>query len=71
MPALSGGQAVIAALQREGVEAVFGIPGTYNLHIYDAVQATHAIRHILARHDVSAGDKSTQNRGLESPPNAI
>jgi acetolactate synthase-1/2/3 large subunit len=54
MPALTGGQSVVAALQSEGVEAVFGIPGTYNLHIYDAVQTTPSIRHILARHEGGA-----------------
>ncbi|MEM7112507.1 MAG: thiamine pyrophosphate-binding protein [Chloroflexota bacterium] len=54
MPEMSGGQAVVAALKKEGVQAVFGIPGTYNLDIYDAVQATPSIRHILARHEGGA-----------------
>ncbi len=54
MSKMSGGQAVVAALEREGVRAVFGIPGTYNLHIYDAVHTSPSIRHILARHEGGA-----------------
>lgn len=53
MPKITGGEAVVAALRNEGVEAVFGIPGTYNLAIYDALYDS-AIRHILARHEGGA-----------------
>lgn len=54
MPKMSGGQAVVAALEQEGIEAVFGIPGTYNLQIYDAVYNSPTLRHILARHEGAA-----------------
>lgn len=54
MSQMTGGQAVVATLEREGVEAVFGIPGTYNLHVYDALYCTPSIRHVLARHEGGA-----------------
>jgi acetolactate synthase-1/2/3 large subunit len=61
---MSGAQATVAGLVREGVEVVFGIPGGANMPIYDALhdhqnfQHTPLnecdIRHILARHEQSA-----------------
>ncbi len=54
MPHMTGGAAVVAALTSEDVDAVFGIPGTYNLHIYDALYLTPLIRHVLARHEGGA-----------------
>ena len=54
MPEMTGGQAVVATLQTEAINIVFGIPGTYNLHVYDALHATPSMRHILARHEGGA-----------------
>lgn len=54
MVEMTGGQAVVAALASEGVEAVFGIPGTYNLAIYDALHEAPSIRHVLACHEGGA-----------------
>jgi len=61
---MSGAQAVVEALQREGVEAVFGYPGGANMPIYDALYDLQSFRytplnedgfrHILARHEQSA-----------------
>ncbi|TFD58314.1 MULTISPECIES: 5-guanidino-2-oxopentanoate decarboxylase [unclassified Cryobacterium] len=50
----NGGVAVVEALLREGVEVVFGIPGTHNLEIYRAL-AGSGIRHITPRHEQGAG----------------
>ena len=50
----NGGAAVVAALSTEGVEVVFGIPGTHNLEIYRAL-AGSGIRHITPRHEQGAG----------------
>jgi len=49
-----GGQALVDALARHGVDAVFGIPGTHNLPIYAALGAA-GIRHVLPRHEQGAG----------------
>jgi len=64
LPKMSGAQAVVEALQREGVQVVFGYPGGANMPIYDALydfqsfQFTplneKSFRHILARHEQSA-----------------
>ncbi len=46
--------ALIAALERHGVDTVFGIPGGAALPLYDAL-ATSSIRHVLTRHEAAAG----------------
>lgn len=54
VPFLTGGAAVIRALEREGVDVIFGIPGTHNLEIYRAL-TTSSIRHVTPRHEQGAG----------------
>ena len=61
---MSGAEAVVEALLREGVEVVFGHPGGANMPIYDALYDFQnfrytplnetSLRHILARHEQSA-----------------
>ena len=51
---MTGGEAVIQALSAQGVSTVFGIPGTHNLAIYEALRQHGAIRHVLARHEQGA-----------------
>ncbi len=46
--------ALIAAIERHGVDTVFGIPGGAALPLYDAL-ATSSIRHVLTRHEAAAG----------------
>jgi acetolactate synthase-1/2/3 large subunit len=48
-----GAQALIKALEKEGVDIVFGLPGGANLPIYDAL-VDAKLRHILVRHEQSA-----------------
>ncbi len=56
MTRMTGGQALVQTLKTNGVTTVFGIPGTHNLPIYDALYHEQtAIRHILARHESGAG----------------
>jgi acetolactate synthase-1/2/3 large subunit len=47
-------QALVHCLRREGVEHVFGIPGTMNLPILDVLRATPEIRFVLTRHEQGA-----------------
>ena len=47
-------QALVDCLRREGVDHVFGIPGTMNLPILDVLRATPEIRFILTRHEQGA-----------------
>ncbi len=48
-----GSKALVTALEREGVEFVFGLPGGANLPIYDALVDAN-FRHVLVRHEQSA-----------------
>lgn len=49
----NGAHAVLEALQREGVETVFGYPGGAIMPLYDALYE-HPVRHILTRHEAAA-----------------
>ncbi|RAG83993.1 acetolactate synthase [Streptacidiphilus pinicola] len=51
---MTGGQALVAALEAHGTTTVFGIPGTHNLPVYSAL-AHSGIRHVLTRHEQGAG----------------
>lgn len=51
---VTGAQAVVDCLRREGVDHVFGIPGTMNLPILDVLRATPEIRFVLTRHEQGA-----------------
>ena len=44
---------LLTALEKDGVEVVFGLPGGANLPIYDALVDSR-LRHILVRHEQSA-----------------
>ncbi|NGM16623.1 biosynthetic-type acetolactate synthase large subunit [Eggerthellaceae bacterium zg-893] len=49
-----GAEAVVASLEAEGVDTVFGYPGGQAIKIYDALYDSTLIRHILARHEQGA-----------------
>jgi thiamine pyrophosphate-dependent acetolactate synthase large subunit-like protein len=51
---MRGGVAAVKALEANGVDTVFGIPGVHTLEIYDAL-VDSPIKHILARHEQGAG----------------
>ncbi len=50
----NGGAALIRALELEGVEVIFGLPGGAILPVYDPI-IDSSIRHILVRHEQGAG----------------
>ncbi len=51
---LNGGQALIKALEMEGVDVIFGLPGGAILPVYDPI-IDSSIRHVLVRHEQGAG----------------
>jgi acetolactate synthase I/II/III large subunit len=53
MVEMNGAKALLTALEKDGVEIVFGLPGGANLPIYDAL-VDSKLRHILVRHEQSA-----------------
>ena len=50
----TGGELIVSSLIDNKVNVVFGIPGIYNLSIYDAIQKSSKINHILATHEGTA-----------------
>ncbi|MEX1262750.1 MAG: acetolactate synthase large subunit [Actinomycetota bacterium] len=55
MTKMSGADALLKALEQEGVDVVFGIPGGASMPIYDPLVDRSSIRHILCRHEQGAG----------------
>jgi len=51
---MRGAQIVVDALEREGVEVVFGYPGGAVLDIFDQINRSKKIRFILTRHEQGA-----------------
>ncbi|HEY3318411.1 MAG TPA: biosynthetic-type acetolactate synthase large subunit [Coriobacteriia bacterium] len=51
---VSGAQALVKALEAEGVDVLFGYPGGVALPIYDAIWDSERLRHILVRHEQGA-----------------
>ncbi len=50
---MKGAYAIVKALEREGVEVIFGIPGGVSIPFYDVLYDSK-IRHILVRHEQAA-----------------
>src|ERR671935_1644871 len=51
---LSGGAIVVRALEDEGIPFTFGIPGTHNIELYDALAESELVRAILVTDEQSA-----------------
>ena len=49
-----GGRIVARALEDEGIELAFGIPGTHNIELYDALATSKSVRAILVTDEQSA-----------------
>ena len=52
---MNAAELFVKALEEEGVEYVFGIPGDENLHFMEALRKSGKIRFILTRHEQAAG----------------
>lgn len=52
---LSGAELVVRALEEEGVGFAFGIPGTHNIELYDALARSDRVRTVLVTDEQSAG----------------
>ncbi|MCX5725826.1 MAG: thiamine pyrophosphate-binding protein, partial [Candidatus Saganbacteria bacterium] len=51
---ITGAQALLESLKKEGVDIIFGYPGGQVLPIYDALYEIKDLRHILVRHEQGA-----------------
>src|SRR5829696_6304734 len=54
MPLISGKRAFLELLKQEGVEILFGNPGTTELPLMDALAVDHDIRYVLALQEAAA-----------------
>src|SRR3972149_536382 len=54
MPVMSGAEVLAATLRREGVSAVFGLPGVQIMAAIDAIYREGSIRWISTRHEQTA-----------------
>ncbi|HEV8356588.1 MAG TPA: thiamine pyrophosphate-binding protein [Gemmatimonadales bacterium] len=52
---LTGGEIVVRALEAEGIRHAFGIPGTHNIELYDALRDSRVVRPVLVTDEQSAG----------------
>ena len=52
---MSGAQAVVRALETEGVDWLFGMPGGTILPLYDALYGSKKLKHVLIRHEQVGG----------------
>ncbi len=51
---ISGAKAFIKCLQEQGVDTIFGFPGGAVIEIYDELNKTTDIKHVLVRHEQAA-----------------
>ncbi len=51
MPTMTGAEALVRSLVREGVEVVFALPGVQIMHIFDALSKEPSIRLVTVRHE--------------------
>jgi len=51
---MTGADILLEALEREGVDTIFGYPGGANLPIYQQLPGHPKLRHILVRHEQGA-----------------
>jgi acetolactate synthase-1/2/3 large subunit len=51
---MTGGRIVVRALEDEGILFAFGIPGTHNIELYDALAESETVRAVLVTDEQSA-----------------
>ena len=57
----------VKALENEGVEYIFGIPGEENLDLLESLRTSSKIKLILTRHEHRAkADKQVQTRTISN-----
>lgn len=55
MTTIGGAALVVRALEDEGIRFAFGIPGTHNIELYDALATSAKVRTVLITDEQSAG----------------
>ena len=71
MTAMSGGEALVESLVREGVEVIFGIPGIHMSGIITALRDEPRIRMITTRHEQAAAHMADGYARVSGKPGVI
>ncbi|UCC71754.1 MAG: thiamine pyrophosphate-binding protein [Gemmatimonadota bacterium] len=74
MTKMTGAEIVVQALEDEGVPFAFGIPGTHNIELYDALSRAGKVRPILVTDEQSASfmaDGVSRSSGLLGCVNVV
>ena len=71
MGIMSGGEALVASLVRQGVEVVFGIPGIHMSGIIAALRDEPSIRLITTRHEQGAAHMADGYAGVSGKPGVV
>lgn len=50
----TGAEAIVSTLVNNGIDTIFGYPGSPILPVYEAIKNTNGLRHILSRHEQGA-----------------
>lgn len=71
MTKIFGAQAIVKCLEREGIDIVFGIPGLYNMPIFDALYHHPTIKVVTVRHEQGAAFMADGYARVTGKPAAI
>ena len=64
----TGAELLVAALENEGVERIFGVPGEENLDVLEALRRSGRIELVLTRHEQSAAFMAATHGRLTGRP---
>jgi acetolactate synthase-1/2/3 large subunit len=67
---MHAGEAVVEALQEEGVERVYSVPGSHIHPIYDALSRVNSIRLIACKMEPNASLMAENHGRLTGEPDA-
>ena len=71
LPLMSGGEALVESLVREGVEVIFGIPGIHMSGAIAALRDDHRIRMITTRHEQAAAHMADGYARVSGKPGVV
>ncbi len=64
----TGAELLVAALENEGVDRVFGVPGEENLDVLEALRRSGRVELVLTRHEQSAAFMAATHGRLTGRP---
>ncbi|MEG1929674.1 MAG: biosynthetic-type acetolactate synthase large subunit [Anaerovorax sp.] len=65
---ITGAEAIVKSLEKEGVEIIFGYPGATIAPLYDKLSHSKQIKHVLVRHEQHAGHEASGYARIKKRP---